>query len=371
MLRGNRPGGALLIALSGLLLLELIVAGTLAVGASERLLAHTRVRHVRTRLAAESAVRAAIDEWQAQGFDSLHTGQRVSFAPAPLPDSVRQVAEVERIADDLFLIRGRGIERNGRGDIIAEARAAAVITMIARASLWRDFAAAVTAAAGASFPDTAVLDGLQGTAQCPAVAPDMLSALGTTFVPALRTLSANPVQGTASLTGLPPVLLDSSLRVAPAVAGIAITDFQWLADRVTGGAVTPAPVSNGVSCDTTAAGNWGDPITPGSPCADWLPLIYSAGDLDYRSGAGQGVLVVNGDLRLGAGAVFHGAVIATGAIRVDHASIAGALRAADTTRVQLSGAVRYDACALDRAFRLSPGLQRPFRSLPRWWIPPH
>jgi hypothetical protein len=366
----NRAGGALLIALLGLLFVEMIVAGTLAVGVGERLISAARVRHLRSRLAAESGVRAAIAEWASQEFDTLRIGARAAASGGLLPDSLRFGAEVERIADDFFLVRGHGSAVGRQGTV----RAAAAVAVIPRSALWREFAAAVTTVGGAVFPDSAVIDGMQATTQCPAVTNEMTAAVGTTFVPALRSASTNPYAPTAgvSLVGLPPIALDSSLNSTAArtrIAGVLLSDFQTLADRIESGTVQPAPAVSGGLCDSMAAGNWGDPTNAVSPCANWLPLIYAPGNLDITSGIGQGMLVVNGGVRFAPGTIFRGAVVAAGPIEIAGAHIEGALRSMDTTAVRLSGSIRYDACALNRSFRLSPGLRRPFRPAKRWWIP--
>jgi hypothetical protein len=370
MMRSNRAGGALLIALLGLLFVELIVAGTLAVGVGERLMSAARVRHLQTRLAAESGVRTTIATWTNQEFDTLPMGARVAGSSGLLPDSIRYSAEVERIGDAFFLVRGHGSLTARQGT----ANAAAVIAVIPRAELWREFAAAVTTVGDAVFPDSAVIDGMQATTQCPAVTSEMLSALGSAFVPAIRSASTQPFTPAAglSLAGLPLTALDTTLRSPAArarIAGILLSDFDALADRIESGTVLPAPAVNAGVCDPTAAGNWGDPLNSGAPCANWFPLIYAPGNLDIAGGAGQGMLVVNGSVRFAPGAVFRGAVVAAGSIETAGARIEGALRSMDTTKIRLSGTVRYDACALSRLFHLSPGLRRPFRPAKRWWIP--
>ena len=81
------------------------------------------------------------------------------------------------------------------------------------------------------------------------------------------------------------------------------------------GTVTPAPTTSAGGCLLTDSHNWGDPSRLGA-CADHRPLIYSPGDLHMAGGAGQGVLVVAGDLTLTAGAHFAGVVLVGGRLRV-------------------------------------------------------
>jgi hypothetical protein len=67
----------------------------------------------------------------------------------------------------------------------------------------------------------------------------------------------------------------------------------------------------------TDPSNWGDPERPWRPCGQHFALRKSVGSLRVTGGAGQGVLVVDGDLALDAGARFYGLVIASGALRVE------------------------------------------------------
>jgi hypothetical protein len=68
-------------------------------------------------------------------------------------------------------------------------------------------------------------------------------------------------------------------------------------------------------CDTGRSDNWGDPTRMGA-CESWLPIVHAAGDLSIDGGSGQGVLVVDGDLSVGGGFQFTGAVIVHGTVAV-------------------------------------------------------
>ncbi len=88
--------------------------------------------------------------------------------------------------------------------------------------------------------------------------------------------------------------------------------------RLPPGAVLRAvqPVVSGGACATNRADNWGDPARAG-PCGSWLPVIHAAGDLVVGGGAGQGTLLVDGNLTVGGSFRFTGAVIVRGTINVD------------------------------------------------------
>lgn len=369
----NRAGHALLIAILGLLLLEVVVAGTMAVGASERLLSNARVLQLRARLAAESGVHTTLANWDATRLGALPIGAATGSGSGSLHGFTWD-ATVHRLAADMYEVRASGAAGQGAG---ARASAVAIVSSMPRAALWAQFAAAA-ALGGLTIPDSLVADGLQAgavppglsAAECP---PDALAELAAaTANIAMPALVTGPftVPGSAlRASGSPPVLYDPLLpHVDDDLAGVMLADVRLIADHVVSGTIAIAPVSNGATCDTLTATNWGVP-NPTANCGSWLPLVFAPADLHVTSGSGQGVLVVDGNLTLDPGVEYHGAILATGEVTATDVRLFGALRAASAGPHVLGGAVRFNACALWRAFTLSPGVGRPFRTSPRWWIP--
>jgi hypothetical protein len=108
--------------------------------------------------------------------------------------------------------------------------------------------------------------------------------------------------------------------VADTLPSLGLLDFANLLDAAevtVAGSVSPSPSESLGSCVITDPSNWGDPERPWRPCGQHFALRKSVGSLRVTGGAGQGVLVVDGDLALDAGARFYGLVIASGALRVE------------------------------------------------------
>lgn len=180
--------------------------------------------------------------------------------------------------------------------------------------------------------------------------------------------------------GAPPLLADASAGGAARYLVFGSEDWGSLTRHATvvlapGSVVTPTPaVSNGV-CDRARADNWGDPGGNGV-CGTYAPLIWATGDVELRGGVGQGVLMVDGDLTLSAGATFTGVVIARDDL-VTHGvggTILGAALAADAnvasgdhSRLDGSTRVQRSSCAIDLALewsaRLVPVRQRSWSAL--------
>lgn len=107
-------------------------------------------------------------------------------------------------------------------------------------------------------------------------------------------------------------------------------------------------------CDSSDSRNLGDPLRVHggrSPCADHVFVGHALGDLRVAGGAGQVLLVVDGDLELDAGVHLFGFAVVRGTLR-----LAGAARfvgAALASRVVMDGGSRIDhsRCALATALR--------------------
>lgn len=173
------------------------------------------------------------------------------------------------------------------------------------------------------------------------------------------------VGGSAQLLGSPPELLQATGDVAL---------FDRFSERATlvlpGGTYTTSPATVGTSCDLQRSTNWGDPAGATAPCSGYLPLIRIDGDLTLGGGIGQGILLVNGDLRITAPFTFHGIVIVKGAVDITAPlEVRGILEAADLR----SGAwsvtqlkVHYSKCIISKDLDSSAPLS-PLSS--RAWIP--
>ena len=257
----------------------------------------------------------------------------------------------------------------------------------------------------------------EGTAGAPALRTESRHAVSVVFrlalaLPSLRAAltvrdsavatGGGVIVGTDSLTGGPP-MVGACNRPGSAVAGVAAPDSTRICDGSCGASsghilgsppllsdpvagdslhylsvgdrswgalaagadvivppnaiVTPSPVVAGGACQRGAAGNWGDP-GGGSSCASYFPVIWAQGDITINGGQGQGILIAGGDVRLGAGAVFAGLVVArddivtlAGGGTILGAALAGDARtgAGDHTVIGGGGWVQYSSCALESA----------------------
>ena len=131
-----------------------------------------------------------------------------------------------------------------------------------------------------------------------------------------------------------------------------------------------APVDSAGECRYSVKENWGEPYRGAgavTSCRNYFPIIYVDGDLDLQSnGRGQGVLLVNGSLRLRGTFDWVGLIIVRDDVDRGNgsANVTGAIMARN---VNLSDGgstwsgtqeVRYSKCAVESALRGSAILVR-------------
>jgi len=122
-----------------------------------------------------------------------------------------------------------------------------------------------------------------------------------------------------TVTGAGSIMADAMPGIAfvdsPALGLLDLDRLLSVADSI-GPVGSPGPVERGGRCDTTDRWNWGDPAGPRRPCGSVFALSGSEASVAVDGGAGQGLLVVRGDVVVRAGAEFHGIVLASGRVEV-------------------------------------------------------
>src|SRR6185369_9204723 len=251
---------------------------------------------------ARSGAAEITGHWTEGKYQSLAPGTRKALFSDTLDAQSRYSTELERLTPSLFLVRSSG----QAGPPTAGARAAmgqliAVADINATAA---QFAGAFTAVGGVQLTGNALVTSQSSAlppfgwsaTECATWLPLPLTTPGLIVADA-TTVSTAP---TAQVAGTPPVLEDVTLAAQPGdrLGALNFNDLRVIADRLESGTIALSAVRAASDCIESAPGNWGAPLDQTHPCAGYFPLIFSAGDLTISSGAGQGVLVVDGDLTL-------------------------------------------------------------------------
>lgn len=156
--------------------------------------------------------------------------------------------------------------------------------------------------------------------------------------------------------------------------GVSWTDLVASASVQATGSMRPAPSYNADgSCNLADGNNWGDatrnPLLPGK-CESYFPIIYAGGDIDFQGGRGQGILLVEGDLRVTGGFEFYGPVIVRGKLVTAGTGghFNGGVMASnvelDQNSVLGDALINYSSCAVAAAVI---GSTRPTPALQRGW----
>jgi hypothetical protein len=372
----GRTGFALPVAIIALVLLSALVAGALFVSTEELRSGRGDASDQRALAAAEWALDRAILAWDARRNTAQVVGATAVLVAELTPpnDSVRVTAtRVQRDAVWMTATATRG--GDGRG-IPARHTIGASLRLVGAVVPMR---AALTTGGSVSV-DGGVIDGRDAV---PAGATDSICS-GAADAAGISVSDASKITcltcGTSPATGVfgtPPVDSTTPLDSAEWLGDETVWSMEQSSSvELPGGSYTPRPSATNEDCDRSDPLNWGDPASS-SPCTDWFPLIHVPGDLVLGPGSiGQGILVVDGSLRLEAGARFSGIVIVRGDIQVSGAgaeivgaAFAGLPANATVSRVTVSrvtdgGAIRFASCAARRAL---VGTARLARTPGRWW----
>jgi hypothetical protein len=324
----RRRGLALAVTVSAMATVGALIAGVFFSSTQEYRVGRNSVLQARALTAAEYGLNAILSagEWSPLWSSAPSAGPLATRAYLPGDGSVDTV-RVYRLARGNFLIVSEGRSAPSLG-ARARRRIGALVTLRLPAL---DSAAALTARDSVSVQPGALVTGVDALPPgwtCPPAGADVASVTA----------------GDTSYAGLSAA--DRATLVAAAQSAI-------LAGASIAG---PAPaLDHDGKCDLSAPLNWGDPLlvlAAGAelPCRDYFPVIHAPGDLHITGGAGQGILLVDGDLTIDGGFQFFGLVLVRGAL-VTTGSAAHVVGAVVAARASLASAtvVRYSRCALSRA----------------------
>ncbi|MDF1503414.1 hypothetical protein [Roseisolibacter sp. H3M3-2] len=131
-----------------------------------------------------------------------------------------------------------------------------------------------------------------------------------------------------------------------------------------------APIDSAGTCRYSNTQNWGEPFRGAghvASCVNYFPIVYVDGDLELQSnGRGQGILLVNGSMRLRGNFDWVGLIIVrddvdrgNGTANVTGAIMARNVNLADGGSMWTGNqTVRYSKCAVESALRGSAILVR-------------
>ncbi len=180
-----------------------------------------------------------------------------------------------------------------------------------------------------------------------------------------------------AMTGDPKFTEDPDLTPANLMdfGDLSWDDMVALADKVLSGSPNVGPAYNADgTCNPSPLGNWGMPTDTTDACFNYFPIIYSTGDLSLSSGAGQGILLVNGDLQVTGGFDFYGPVFVKGTLTTTGAGghfwggVVAANADISTNTVLGNAVINFSECAVQRAILNNSALTKARPLASRSWV---
>lgn len=367
-----RGGFALVLALLAIAVVGVLIAGAFFVSTQEFRIGRNSFAQSGAFVNAEAGLNDGYANWDNSLNTALKTGEmRVYLRPDGGANPTARVT-VTRTGDLTFWMVS-----HGSAEFAARTESSRRTSLLLRILLpGIPVRAAITARGALTIGADAVIVGDDTNPagwDCPP---------GATNLPGVAVAALADVGGAgaaaATILGDPPIIADSAAGDTSTYASFGVSDWNTLAAsadvRLAGGNITPLPSLTRMPprCNTGDSSNWGDTARrdPSGSCEHHFPLIYSEGDLRLNGGAGQGVLLVNGDLELLAPFTFFGPVIVRGSVRSSGPGVRihGALMAAQLNSLNasaLDGAlITYSSCAIRHALR---GSTRPTPVAQRAW----
>lgn len=367
-MRPSRPsderGIALVIALFALVVIGAMVAAVFFGAQLEERTGANTVSSLQATQAADAGLEYAAANWSRSwaqqgvgnttGIDWVQLGSTSGY----FSDSVTE------LNDQLLMVRSFGEARDGSGGVLAS-RAGGMLFKVAPPDFGLSAAVTVEGSATVGGKDTVsgydvVPSGGAWSANC--------FSLTRSDQPAIRASSNVSAFGFGSPKYLvTPSSSASDTSVATSVAKVngVFSTLEGMADLSFTTATLPtsvAPVLSGHTCATGSSnsGNWGDPTYAASgtdgtshPCASYFPVIYvdgGGGTVMPPSGTGQGILLVNGNLKFNSGFKFYGVVLVTGKVSASGGgstgNVYGALLAQGDATLNGNERFDYSSCAV-------------------------
>ena len=326
-----RRGVTLLLVLVALAVVGAAGVALVAIAASLDEDADAALADAQTRGAADAGIWSAWRAWDgaAHGLDAVDR----LVTRSDTFDGAIAVTRVARIAPRLWWIAATARAARPVGTRTVEHGGALALRLAVDPV---DPDAAVLATGPVTLSDRAAVSGDDRSPDgWPCAAAPVGSVAGIAVADSGQVSGASGrVTGAPAVDHRPTLAIDGALanllRGRPAITALADITLPG------GTSLVPTPIDSAAACAASAS-NWGDPRRSafgGGRCISRFVVVHARGDLHLTGGLGQGVLVVDGILRMDGDATFAGIVIARRGANLDAASsIRGVLAVGDGSTV--------------------------------------
>lgn len=363
-----RPGFAMFMALGTLVIIAVLIAGSSFTALQETRLGQNSLVQARAFAAAEYGLNKIQADWDKTPNLQMNNG--ASFDTSyTLPGQGVCKVRYTRLNNETFWIVSEG--RAMAGNAVSASRTAVKrVGAILRLRIPTIRAnGAITTAGDIRVQGSPTVSGLNttppGWSACDA-APDKAGIVASPSA----TVS---IQKEDQVVGVPQVLRDP--LAADSNTYVRYGDETWNALKAQANVIISAPparaeptVLNGY-CNKADQANWGEPWrSPGyiAECVNYFPIIYATSSLELGHGRGQGILLVEGDIRFNGQFEWYGLIVTRDDIKKGNgsATVYGAIMARnaeiedDYSDILGNVSINYSHCSLERAMRGSALVQQ-------------
>jgi hypothetical protein len=369
----DERGIALAVAIFALVVIGALVAGTFFAGRLEQQSGENAFYANQAGEAAQAALTTTLQTTSAATLLAIAPGAQANGPSKSLAGHSSATTTIKGLTSSVWLVTAIGSKVNASGTQLAT-RSLAQLIRLNQAQI--NVNAGLTAIGQVTVSGNSTVSGNDATPSY--WTSNGVSCPTTADVTGVKYNGQLTQQGSSVINGSPPSQQDNSMTAANMLGGTTFAQLKALATLtlttdISG--LAPAIIGNPAVCNTAVTNNWGAPTDKTNACYNYFPIIYHYGNLSISgTGAGQGILLVEGDLNVQGRIDFYGPVIATGGVNIrgtgsDDVKFYGGVVAQDVTlddsKLTGNAMINYSSCAIKRAVQ---GSATPMALGERSWV---
>ena len=361
--RRGTGGFALPVAVFALVILGVLVTGGFYTVRQEMWIGAARAEAQKAFYLAEQGVGNTLNNWSTGTFTTNGTWNSVTVA-----DTVKDgfwTVEVTPMTDYLFYLASTGTVTRGGSLRSGATRQVGIIARLSTADI--NPPAALSTVGDLNFGGSAIIDGRDTD---PSQWPGLCDSPNTDK-PGIMTDDEDNINFNGNETnirnnqlfGLTDTAEDPTMTAESLMTfgDLEFNDLASMANKLyTSAPGGIAPVWSGSVCSTGSTSNWGEPLDNTNPCFSYFPIIYLNNPgvtWNFSSGRGQGILLVEGNLKVTGQFEFYGPVIIKGTLSTQggggtqhfHGGVMAANVDLEDNTVLRTADIVYSSCAIERA----------------------
>jgi cytoskeletal protein CcmA (bactofilin family) len=367
----NRPGFALFMALGALVIIGVLVAGSSFISMQEMRLGQNTLMQAKAFSVAEFGLNKIQSDWDKTPNLQMSNGAKFDTSYVVQGQGRAKVRYV-RLNNETFWIVSEGMAYLGdstNASRVAVKRVGAVLRLripTIKAN------GAVTTAGNITVKGSSQVNGDNhtpaGWTGC--ATGDTLNKAAIVVKPGVTP----DIQKESNATGTPQWTTDP--LAAQDQTYVTYGDETWNSLKAMANVTLPAtgsppvsagpdaaPVAANGACNKAVSTNWGEPwrfpaLGLVEECVNYFPIIYAAGTLHMNGGRGQGILLVEGDVKINGQFEFYGLIVAkddiikgNGSAKLHGAIMSRNANIVDPSDILGNITINYSQCSLERAMR--------------------